>query len=168
MDGILHKPFTIAALAESLAPWLAGAQAAPAGAGRRRDGRDRSGRRDRTARSGHVRRIGGMASSDGGAFLARIVGLYVEHAPKALAELEASLAADAEDQAKAAHALKSMSFNIGAVRVAALAGACEKRVRSDGGRVDAAMVADLREQLDARLSAALEPHRRPDARRSAA
>ena len=75
-----------------------------------------------------------MASSDGGAFLARIVGLYVDHAPKALAELEASLAADPEDQAKAAHALKSMSFNIGAVRVAALAGACEKRVRVDGER----------------------------------
>ncbi|WP_460448983.1 hybrid sensor histidine kinase/response regulator [Alsobacter sp. SYSU BS001988] len=168
MDGILHKPFTIAALAESLAPWLAGQEgaAAPAPAPLAQDEADPAGEAELLdpATFGELE---GMASSDGGAFLARIVGLYVDHAPKALAELEASLDADPEDQAKAAHALKSMSFNIGAVRVAALAGACEKRVRVDGGRVDAAAVAELREQLDATL-AALEPHRRPDARKSAA
>ncbi|MCC5978892.1 MAG: response regulator [Salinarimonas sp.] len=57
-----------------------------------------------------------MAQSGGPAFLQRVLGLYFEHAPQALDQLrDAAGRSDPAEAARAAHALKSMSANIGAL-----------------------------------------------------
>jgi two-component system sensor histidine kinase BarA len=59
-------------------------------------------------------------------FLDRIVGLYREHAPNALLAIERrQTEGDLASVANAAHALKSMSLNVGATQVAQLALAVE-------------------------------------------
>ena len=100
-----------------------------------------------------------MASADGGAFLARILGLYREHAPRTVSDFAACVASGAtEDQAKAAHALKSMSDNVGAARIAAAAGEIERIIRVDGGRVDAGHAAALESLLAETLAAFAARH----------
>ncbi|MCA3696420.1 MAG: EAL domain-containing protein [Aquidulcibacter sp.] len=140
MDGVLHKPFTLVALGEILqanlpahlatkALEMIDAQSddqtleptAEAAGGMGKDGlfddavilpflRDlKTHRRD---------------------FVVRVVGLYRNHAPSTLIELKEALdAGDRERLAKAAHALKSMSLNIGASAIAKLAGGIEAAVR---------------------------------------
>jgi EAL domain-containing protein (putative c-di-GMP-specific phosphodiesterase class I)/HPt (histidine-containing phosphotransfer) domain-containing protein len=59
-----------------------------------------------------------------------VVGLYRNHAPSTLIELQEALNAGDRDRiAKAAHSLKSMSLNIGASAIAKLAGTIEAAVR---------------------------------------
>ena len=85
-----------------------------------------------------------MAAAGRGDFVSRVAALYCEHAPKALVDIVAAYAADdAQAMASAAHALKSMSLNAGAKRVAALAGAIEKRGREAGSTVHRAEIAQL-------------------------
>jgi EAL domain-containing protein (putative c-di-GMP-specific phosphodiesterase class I) len=74
-------------------------------------------------------------------FVRKVLGLYLEHAPGAVQRLlDAAEAGDASDCAQAAHALKSMSYNIGAKRVAAsalaieTAGKAERKVASETAR----------------------------------
>ncbi|MEZ5840810.1 MAG: ATP-binding protein [Hyphomicrobiales bacterium] len=75
-----------------------------------------------------IAEMGGPAAA---ALLDRLFGLYLENAPKTLAELAAAHAAgDAAEVARAAHALKSMSYNIGAARVAALCADVERTAKS--------------------------------------
>ena len=63
-------------------------------------------------------------------FLACIFRLYVAQAPQALAELDAALASgDALALSRAAHSLKSMSANIGAVQLKDRVGAIERAAR---------------------------------------
>ena len=63
-----------------------------------------------------------MQAAGKGDFVRKVHGLYLEHAPIAMTRLrDAATAGDAEACAQAAHALKSMSYNVGAARVAALA-----------------------------------------------
>jgi two-component system sensor histidine kinase BarA len=58
--------------------------------------------------------------------IVRVLGLFESHAPPALLKLAEAARDDAgEEIAKAAHALKSMSANIGAVRLARACGALE-------------------------------------------
>ncbi|WP_407048711.1 EAL domain-containing protein [Methyloraptor flagellatus] len=71
-----------------------------------------------------------MAASGRADFVSRVFTLYVEHAPKARHELQLAVeAGDAERVSRAAHALKSMSYNIGAKRVAAGASGIEGAAR---------------------------------------
>ncbi|PSC06869.1 hybrid sensor histidine kinase/response regulator [Alsobacter soli] len=161
MDGVLHKPFTIAALAESLSGFLE-----PAGQGAvapQRHGASTQEPDPPSPAEGEgsatlldqetFGELEAMAGADGGAFLRRVAGLYLEHAPRALAQLEASLGGDAADQARAAHALKSMSFNIGAAAVAGAAGACEAKARENQDSVSQEEAQELRLLLDATLEA---------------
>ena len=61
------------------------------------------------------------------------VGLYVEHAPKALDELSAAgAAADPARVAPAAHSRKSMSLNIGASAIARRLALIEAAARENG------------------------------------
>ncbi|MGL4397038.1 MAG: response regulator, partial [Hyphomicrobium sp.] len=63
--------------------------------------------------------------------VARVTTLYVEHAPKLLEKVLvlAAAPADMAEIASAAHALKSLSRNVGAVRVGDLSGAIEDAAR---------------------------------------
>jgi two-component system sensor histidine kinase BarA len=62
--------------------------------------------------------------------VARILGLYIEHAPPALAKLgQLAQSGGPAAVAEAAHALKSLSRNVGAVQVGDLCGDIEARAR---------------------------------------
>jgi signal transduction histidine kinase/HPt (histidine-containing phosphotransfer) domain-containing protein len=129
MDGVLHKPFTLARLAECvaahLAPGPAGCTAGsepivspePVGEVPLLDPDTLTGLEE-------------MASLGGPGFLRRIVGLYLDHAPKGLEALREAAQPDAV--ASAAHGLKSMSLNIGAVAVARRLALVEGAARNGG------------------------------------
>jgi EAL domain-containing protein (putative c-di-GMP-specific phosphodiesterase class I)/signal transduction histidine kinase len=71
-----------------------------------------------------------MAAAGKGEFVARVRQLYRENAPAAVkALIEASVARDCEGAARAAHALKSMSSNMGARLVAESAARLEAQAR---------------------------------------
>jgi two-component system sensor histidine kinase BarA len=73
-----------------------------------------------------------MVGSAGGALVQRVFRLYVENARRGRDELARAIRMDdREGCARAAHALKSMSQNIGARRVAANADAIERYARED-------------------------------------
>ncbi|GGH28847.1 hypothetical protein GCM10007036_38340 [Alsobacter metallidurans] len=152
MDGILHKPFTIASMADCLAPYLSVGNEpvdAPKEPTFVEASTETAPEPDGLLDMDTFGQLEMMAEADGGVFLARVVGLYLEHAPKTLVQLEEALAGDPEDQAKAAHALKSMSYNIGAIQVAKAAGACEAQVREHGKALVQADADRLRALVDA-------------------
>lgn len=81
----------------------------------------------------HLAELAAMAGDGGGAaFLHRVLGLYREHAPPGFAKLRETVAAgDSAASASAAHALKSMSANIGARQAAACFATMEQMSRRD-------------------------------------
>ncbi|MFO1014692.1 MAG: EAL domain-containing protein [Caulobacteraceae bacterium] len=138
MDGVLHKPFTLAKLAEILGRFLtatprttpeptaspavqADAAPAPEPAG--------SGLMDPEVTA----QLAGMAAAGREDFVARVRQLYRDNAPAAVQAIaDAAEAGDAEGGARAAHALKSMSLNIGARAVAEEAARLEAQARNVG------------------------------------
>jgi len=73
----------------------------------------------------------GAAKESG--LLERLVGLYCEHAPAACKRLmQHAQAGEIEACGAQAHALKSMSLNIGAAQVAKLASGLEQKARGEG------------------------------------
>ena len=75
-------------------------------------------------------------SGDAG-LVARVARLYCNTAPTRIAELREAIArADVKGAASAAHALKSMSLNIGAQAVAESAANIEQKAREDQTLVD--------------------------------
>src|SRR5437762_2657299 len=79
----------------------------------------------------------------------RVLGLYLESAPKALDELVRALVArDLDATARAAHALKSMSLSIGASRAAAAAKTVEETARGEHALPTDAMVLALTATMD--------------------
>ena len=91
MDGVLHKPFTLASLARTLGQFLAPSDGCAEAA-------DDSPLLDP--------RVDADLSSmgDKAGFVARIRGLYRQHAPETVSRLKAALAVgEAEEAARAAH-----------------------------------------------------------------
>ena len=83
--------------------------------------------------TGVLRELEEMAGPAGVGFMRRVFGLYLDNAPRIRAEMiRAVEAGEAETLARAAHALKSMSHNIGARQVAASAEAIERHARATG------------------------------------
>ena len=129
MDGVLHKPFTIATMAEILERFIGGSAAATSHDDASRDSEADAGA---VLDSALVDQLRQMAALGRGDFVERVTGLYMDHAPKSLEEARAALdGGDAPALARAAHALKSMSLNVGARRVSALAAEIEKQARAD-------------------------------------
>ncbi|MDP8916480.1 MAG: EAL domain-containing protein [Pseudomonadota bacterium] len=135
MDAVLHKPFRLADLAEALAGFLEPsgygmgvlpgdpepAVAAPA---------DLAPADDELLDPAVARDLASLAAAGQTDFVAKIHRLYRANAPLTLESmLEAAGALDAEGVARAAHALKSMSFSVGARRVALLCGELETAAR---------------------------------------
>jgi len=133
MDDIVHKPFTLAQLGACLerlfpvwsAPGSSGLMGmALAGSGEAADA---------LLDTGVLHELEEMAGPAGVGFMHRIFGLYLDNAPRIRAELTRAVeAGDADAAARAAHALKSMSHNIGARQVAASAEAVERHARTTG------------------------------------
>ena len=126
MDDCLTKPFTLKALAACLEQWLP-QDLHHSGESLQHSGVTETGHEEATA---HVdddlpvidpavlEMIGGIGGADARGLIDRVFGLYEAHAPDALQSLEQKFAeGDRDAIAEAAHALKSMSFNVGARRV---------------------------------------------------
>ncbi len=166
MDAVLHKPFTLASLASMLGQFLqpsapqqvaaAATEAAvampppPAKAGPALYGGEPLIDEEISAQ------LRAMAAAGRTEFVDRVHGLYRDNAPDGVAKLaEAVAARDAEAAAKAAHALKSMSYNVGARIVARMAGDMEASARE--GRPPALQaVEELNRVLSRTLTAITE------------
>jgi EAL domain-containing protein (putative c-di-GMP-specific phosphodiesterase class I) len=95
--------------------------------------------------------LASMAAGGRSDFVARVRKLYRDNAPDAAKRvIAAAAAADAVEAAKAAHALKSMSLNIGARAVAEIAARIESDAR-DCGRIERQAAENLYRKLLATL-----------------
>ncbi|HTO41492.1 MAG TPA: EAL domain-containing protein, partial [Rhizomicrobium sp.] len=152
MDAVLHKPFTLKALGEILACYLTPAEAethAPdAAPPAQEDIADLSASPLFDAAT--VEQLQSFALSDQGDFVARVQRLYLDNAPNCIAALKA--AEDAGSAASAAHALKSMSYNIGAKAVSGLCADMERGAR-DGVMPQESEIAALDDVLQRTLAA---------------
>jgi EAL domain-containing protein (putative c-di-GMP-specific phosphodiesterase class I)/DNA-binding response OmpR family regulator len=151
MDAVLHKPFTLRALSECIGQFIASTGvSAPEEA--KQSGPVAAPTLEADPSSGSavaapdeeasplldpemLRQLEDMAATGRQDFVERVYRLYLDHAPRTEAELlDACRAGDLEAVGRAAHALKSMSYNIGASRVAQMAGGIERDAR-DAGRL---------------------------------
>ena len=116
MDAVLYKPFTLAALGQCLAQinpaFASGAQAM--------DGLPHSEQAMAASEtdlldSAMLVQLEQLTAQGRSEFVQRVCALYLEHAPKCGEDIDRALAQnDLENVRRAAHALKSMSNNIGA------------------------------------------------------
>ncbi|HTV28641.1 MAG TPA: EAL domain-containing protein, partial [Xanthobacteraceae bacterium] len=134
MDAVLHKPFTLNALADTLGGFLAvsPASAAPPAEPAARAELSVSAALQTVRRRTDlfdpevVAQLEEFAASGKSDFVARVFRLYSENAPACIAKLRVSVQSnDADGIAAAAHSLKSMSYNLGAKVVATDAGEIE-------------------------------------------
>lgn len=133
MDAVLYKPFTIADLTRCLATWLPDHVDPEGATGATDDPPQRSVKGasgepliDRSV----LHDMAALGDDTGRQFIWRVFKLYRDHAPACIAQAQAAVTSNrGDDLASAAHALKSMSFNIGAKQIAAIAGALEGSAR---------------------------------------
>ncbi len=153
MDGVLHKPFTLKALGEVLARFLTEVEvsAAPSLAmAEPETGIPFDLSKNPLFDSATMEQLQGFAANGRTDFVERVRNLYFANAPGCIEQLKA--AANTSDAATAAHALKSMSFNIGAKAVSELCGAMETRAR-EGVSPSATEIETLTDTLNATLNA---------------
>lgn len=145
MNGVLHKPFTMRSMADCLVQYLrpvaefarASESSPMAGEHAERQIDQSSAGECKESDEGAldpaaVAQLKEMSAAGHSGFLGRVVRLYAEHAPASFNTLrDACVAQDPEGFAKAAHALKSMSLNAGAQRVARIASRFEAMGRND-------------------------------------
>jgi HPt (histidine-containing phosphotransfer) domain-containing protein len=141
MDDVLHKPYTLAKLATSMSVHLRAGSArievaepdkanAPTVATKLLDP---------AALDGLLEMSGGEAG-----VVARVARLYCDHVPMRLADLRDAIAGeDFKRVASAAHALKSMSLNIGARAVAERAAKLELLAHNDKDNLTESMIEEL-------------------------
>lgn len=156
MDGVLHKPFTLARLAEVLGRYLTAtprtvAEPAPALALALAPPGPTAAAVSPLLDPEVTAQLAGMAAAGREDFVQRVRQLYRDNAPAAAQALaDAAEASDAEAGARAAHALKSMSLNIGAKALAEEAGRLEAQARN-AGPIDPAAAEGIQRLLRATL-----------------
>ena len=139
MDGVLQKPFTLDELRRSLATHL-DAEVVKGEVVVIESRHEEEA--DTLFDEAVLAEIASMSEASGQDFARRVFKLFIEHAPQALnTALAAWAEGDREAVAGAAHAVKSMSLNIGAQRVGACAKLVEMSARS--GEIAHDDVADL-------------------------
>jgi signal transduction histidine kinase/CheY-like chemotaxis protein len=151
MDDIVYKPFTLAQLGACLQrlfpAWAEAASCEPAASVVSGMG---AASEDELLDARVLRDLEEISAGSG--FLRRIYTLYLDHAPRVRAELlRAVELGDADAAVHAAHALKSMSHNVGARRLAAAAEAIERHA-FEAGKPAADDLAALARLLDATLA----------------
>ncbi|MDB5441310.1 MAG: hypothetical protein JWM33_3737, partial [Caulobacteraceae bacterium] len=150
MDGVLHKPFTLAALANVVAGFVKPTSLGPTQTSKTAEAMGAGGE---LLDSQVIAELRGMAQGGRQDFVDKIFRLYRENSPALISRLfEASENEDWEEGAKAAHALKSMSLNVGAKAVSAAAGRIETRARMLKA-LEGAAVEAIQRQLAATLEA---------------
>jgi signal transduction histidine kinase/EAL domain-containing protein (putative c-di-GMP-specific phosphodiesterase class I)/CheY-like chemotaxis protein/HPt (histidine-containing phosphotransfer) domain-containing protein len=159
MDAVLHKPFTLHGLAEVLGRFLEADEtpvhiAAPAPAPAETVAPAAASKIDSELFDPVVTgELEAMAAGGRQDFVERVRRIYCDNAPPALAKVVAAIAAkDPLAAATAAHALKSMSLNIGARAVAAIAAQIEHDGR-EGETIKPAAGEALHQALAATLAA---------------
>ena len=134
MDDYLTKPFTIRSLADCLMRWQpAGDPSAAISAADPPVAPDPAEPREEDSPPLDPTVLQSLRAITGGsdAVLRKLFGLFQSHAPARLAALrEAAEASDYDRIASEAHALKSPSVNIGALRLGALCADVEARARN--------------------------------------
>ncbi|MGE0767553.1 MAG: response regulator [Hyphomicrobiaceae bacterium] len=161
MSELLAKPFTLKEIRDCLERWL---RRSADDTTTVQDG-ERLGTADKTDRSPEMGPTHLAALIDPGVLdsirkiaapedrlLERVVDLYMEHAPQYLARLEMVDPTNASAVVDAAHALKSLSRNIGALRIGNLAGEIEKSARA-GAQFDPQSLESLKAELEPTLGA---------------
>ena len=158
MDDVLHKPFSLRDLEIVLGAWLPTRLARPASENVSGPEPNETVSRllpadldlfDEGVVSALLER-GKTGESD---FVVRVFDLYRRHAPVSLRDMVQALRhQDWSGVASAAHALKSMSLNIGAKAVAEFCAAIEKTIREEGQKVDIERTAELHTRLDRTLA----------------
>lgn len=153
MDGVLHKPFTLDDLGQVLRDWLPADMRRSATQAASADDEPAFVQDDLFDMKTFGALIAGLDKGRG-EFVRRVIGLYRQHAPEALDGLrDAHRRADAEGVAAAAHALKSMSFNLGARAVGEVAAGVERAIRLENRRVSADEITLLEVRLEKTMSA---------------
>jgi signal transduction histidine kinase/DNA-binding NarL/FixJ family response regulator/HPt (histidine-containing phosphotransfer) domain-containing protein len=160
MSDYISKPFTLVQIESCLNRWLGG----------QRIDREMDPDAPRDAATSDNRVVAGEVAGEalildravlddiagiqgpGNNLVDRIVALYRQHAPVAAGKLRALVGVkDQQALASAAHALKSMSRNVGAVEVASLCGRLEDEALAGRGTVSAEDV----DRIDRALASAL-------------
>ncbi|MET3614275.1 two-component system sensor histidine kinase BarA [Rhizobium aquaticum] len=142
MDGVLHKPFTLARLADVIGTHATGTHAVPV-----------EGQIETEAAEGQLDLavLEDLLKMAGGAFAVvdRIVGLYEAQSADRITELrEAVTTENVERLGRVAHALKSMSFNVGARAIAETAARFERIAREDQSLVEISEIDRLAEDRE--------------------
>lgn len=144
MNGTLTKPFTLAGLADMLLRFLTpepGTVAAAPGTGSEPLPSPDTASDADLLDGDVVDGLAEMAQQAGSGFAARILGLYRENAPVALDALR--MATTADEVARAAHGLRSMSLNIGGRALARVLGDIEDAARTEARLPTPAMIESL-------------------------
>jgi two-component system, NarL family, sensor histidine kinase BarA len=164
MDGYLTKPYTLAALTETLSTWLPSKKVAAAvehadtnsqttakmARPVQHDPLLGSDRNDTDVLNHQV--LAAVREVQGNDLVERIVALYRIHAPQALQDLKDTFSKGSTKQrAAAAHALKSLSLNVGAQRVASLCALLEE----NAGTLSETEMRDRLSDVETELQAAL-------------
>jgi EAL domain-containing protein (putative c-di-GMP-specific phosphodiesterase class I)/signal transduction histidine kinase/CheY-like chemotaxis protein len=154
MDGVLHKPFTLASLAQVLGGFLTASREAPSKASAAQAAAAPAAPPPSDLLDPVVQaELADMAAAGRADFVSRVRALYRDNAPNAAAAVaEYAAAGDALETARAAHSLKSMSLNIGARAVAELAGKIEAACHA-GARIVQTTTHELQSVLTATLAA---------------
>lgn len=156
MDTVLHKPFTIKKLAECLSTFLS--PFISQGVDAQSDVLNGS-----TLRYSDtpifdpetLQQIQLVAKND---FGNRVMRLFLEHAPKGVSEIANAVSVgDCTKTELTAHALKSMCFNVGAARMAAITARIETAA-SEGDVIQPAEVTQLVAALEETCSAAIRAY----------
>jgi two-component system sensor histidine kinase BarA len=171
MDGVIHKPFTVAKLAQCLTDLVSQFRVAtPEGtAGTEPETPQARPAPDAATAPTAEREVDGavplvdptvfaqlrtLDAAKRGKFIQRVFDLYSEHAPKACADVIAQArSGDLEQCSQSAHALRSMSVNIGAARVARIASELEEKARVRRGPLRGEDLDELVATLDRTLTA---------------
>jgi signal transduction histidine kinase/CheY-like chemotaxis protein len=130
MDAVLHKPFTLRYLADTLVRFLVSSTVADGVASPVvrpiASALSVLRQRDDLFDPDVVAELEGFAASGRSDFVEKVIGLYCVNAPRCIDDLHAAARSNMTTGiSEAAHALKSMSYSIGAKAVAAAAGELE-------------------------------------------
>ncbi len=155
MDDVLYKPFTLQGLAAVLRTWLPPglAEAPPVATAKAAAPAPVAGVEDDLFDPDITAPLIAGLKSERGDFVRKVIGLYRSHAPKAADDIETAHQSGRDDDvARAAHALKSMSLNLGARAVSEAAAVLERAVRVQHRGVMADEIVTVRVLLERTLA----------------
>ncbi len=159
MNDHVAKPFTLATIRQCLQRWIVPRDARPALAavGATAQAVPASGSTDGLLDREVLDSILEL-QAPGDDLVVRVIGLYCEHAPRLLDGIGAAVPAGGEHLATAAHALKSLCRNIGAIVAGDLCETIESEARA--GRVARTALADLPDMVEATIAALQQERQR--------